>query len=658
MMPFDPVLKKSDASTDLVNSTAGDDFCAECRTEKFVDDISKCLCKRLECKNSIEFGDLTLSIIPGKKSSEGNFHNSLVRMCLALEAFAAVWALPHVWQQLGINDLKFRKKEDNLNIKAYKDWGIFSKIMSLSLLTSLVLVLATMFALVPFIRGLIMKDKQATVSNLVQEATSMAASYQKQVEAGTLTKEDAQKQAAERIAAMRYNEKDYIWINDLTPRMVMHPIKPEMNGKDLSDSKDPNGKLLFMEMVKVCKEKGNGFVEYVWEKQGSSSPMPKISYVELYQPWGWIIGTGIYIDDIDAQMLKIMFGIGVALCILLALTTVSALFIARSITVPTLVLAGQTKQVARGELNVQVSCSSNDEIGQLARSFKTMTESLRSIIGQVADTSTQVAAAANQLNATARQIATGAEQVVSQATTVATSGEEMSATSGDIAQNCQMAAEGAKLASQSAQKGAAVVDTTIAVMSQIAEKVQESAKTVERLGIRSEQIGAIIGTIEDIADQTNLLALNAAIEAARAGEQGRGFAVVADEVRALAERTTRATKEIGEMIKAIQSETKGAVAAMEQGVNQVEAGTIEASKSGEALRDILDQINNVAMQVNQIATAAEEQTATTSEISSNMLQITEVVQRTSHGAQESATAAAQLSGNAEELQRLVRQFKL
>ena len=234
----------------------------------------------------------------------------------------------------------------------------------------------------------------------------------------------------------------------------------------------------------------------------------------------------------------------------------------------------------------------------------------------------------------------------------------MSATSGDIAQNCQMAADGAKRASQSAQNGTVVVDATIAVMGQIADKVQESAKTVERLGIRSEQIGAIIGTIEDIADQTNLLALNAAIEAARAGEQGRGFAVVADEVRALAERTTRATREIGEMIKAIQSETKGAVAAMEQGVQQVESGTIEASKSGAALREILEQINDVAMQVNQIATAAEEQTATTSEISSNMQQITEVVRRTSNGAHESAAAAAQLSGNAEELHRLVRQFKL
>jgi methyl-accepting chemotaxis protein len=202
------------------------------------------------------------------------------------------------------------------------------------------------------------------------------------------------------------------------------------------------------------------------------------------------------------------------------------------------------------------------------------------------------------------------------------------------------------------------VDKTVAVMGQIAVNVQASAKTVESLGARSDQIGAIIGTIEDIADQTNLLALNAAIEAARAGEQGRGFAVVADEVRALAERTTRATKEIGEMISSIQKETKGAVAAMGLGVRQVEAGTAEAARSGEALREILEQVNDVVMQVNQIATAAEEQTATTSEISTNMLQITEVVQQTSRGANESAQAAAQLSGNAEELQQLVRKFKL
>jgi methyl-accepting chemotaxis protein len=343
-------------------------------------------------------------------------------------------------------------------------------------------------------------------------------------------------------------------------------------------------------------------------------------------------------------------------CLVVAISL--GLLIASAISAPMRKLAEEVDKVADGDLRVQLTQQGCDEIGQLTGAFSKMVDGIRTIIGQISSTSTQVAAASSQLNSTAERIATGAEEVAAQAGTVATAGEEMSATSGDIAQNCQMAAEGAQRASQSASNGAGVVERTVAVMGQIAEKVQESARTVESLGARSDQIGAIIGTIEDIADQTNLLALNAAIEAARAGEQGRGFAVVADEVRALAERTTRATKEIGEMIKAIQRETRGAVAAMEQGVQQVETGTVEAAKSGDALRDILEQVNDVAMQVNQIATAAEEQTATTSEISNNMQQITQVVQDTVNGAHQSATAASQLHGNAEELQRLVRQFKL
>jgi methyl-accepting chemotaxis protein len=342
------------------------------------------------------------------------------------------------------------------------------------------------------------------------------------------------------------------------------------------------------------------------------------------------------------------------------LTLLLSVVVARSIAKPLKEIQVMVRDMAQGEgdLTKRINYQSKDELGDICRTFNLFVEKLHGIIGRVAETTSQVATAAVQVHGTSEQMATGAEQVAAQAGTVATAGEEMAATSSDIAANCQLAAEGSKRANRSVQAGATVVERTIAVMGRIAERVRTTADAVGSLGARSDQIGAIVGTIEDIADQTNLLALNAAIEAARAGEQGRGFAVVADEVRALAERTTKATREIGEMIKTIQSETKGAVSAMVEGVNEVEIGTGEAAKSGEALREILDQINAVSMQVNQIATAAEEQTATTSEISGNMQQITEVVQFTSRGAQESATAAQRLSGLAEELQRIVGQFKL
>jgi methyl-accepting chemotaxis protein len=342
----------------------------------------------------------------------------------------------------------------------------------------------------------------------------------------------------------------------------------------------------------------------------------------------------------------------------LAIAVIVMLWIVRSITRPLNAAVETANRIADKDLTVRVEADDATETGQLMAAMANMIRNLKDIISQTTSISGNIASASTQLRTTSEQIASGAEDVAQQIQSVATASEEMAVTSGNIAQNCLMAAEGAQHASQSAQNGVEVVERTTRVMGQIAEKVRESAKTVEGLGARSDQIGAIIGTIEDIADQTNLLALNAAIEAARAGEQGRGFAVVADEVRALAERTTRATREIGEMIKAIQNETKGAVSAMEQGVRQVETGTMEAAKSGDALQDILQQINDVEMQVNQIATAAEEQTATTGEISGNMQPITTIVQKTSCGAHESAAAAAQLSKNAEELQRLVQQFKL
>lgn len=341
-----------------------------------------------------------------------------------------------------------------------------------------------------------------------------------------------------------------------------------------------------------------------------------------------------------------------------ALALVLGALITRAITVPVNKLVEQAQQVAAGNLLVDITHRSGDEIGTLSEAFRKMAHNLRDTLSKVTENAQQVAAASAQLHATSEQTATGAEEVSCQANTVATAGEEMAATSIDIARNCQAAAESANVATKATQDGFAVVKNTISGIYERGEHTKENAKIVASLGDRSEQIGNIVGTIEDIADQTNLLALNAAIEAARAGEMGRGFAVVADEVRALAERTTKATKEIGEMIRTIQQETRGAINSMEEGVRVTEQGAKEAGQLEIALNDILCRVNDVTMQISLIATAAEEQTATTGEISSNMLQITDVIQQTARGAEESAEAAGQLAQLADGLQLLVQRFKV
>jgi len=360
----------------------------------------------------------------------------------------------------------------------------------------------------------------------------------------------------------------------------------------------------------------------------------------------------------QGQFRHALIEIVVAMVVALGVGVLLYVIIGRSLRRSTETLTEVSAAIARGDLTARARGLSNDELGEIGRLFNETADSFAAVIAGIRGNAEQVATAANQVHSTAEQMATGVEEVAAQTGTVATAGEEMAATAAEIAQNCQMAAEAARRAAESATGGSAVVQKTVEGMARIADRVRSSAKTVESLGSRSEQIGEIIGTIQDIADQTNLLALNAAIEAARAGEQGRGFAVVADEVRALAERTTKATREIGEMIKAIQQETRGAVAAMEEGVHEVEAGTTDAQQSGMALQEILNQINEVAMQVSQIATAAEQQTATTGEISGNVQQVSEVVQETAKGIQESAQAASRVAELAEELNGLVGRFRV
>jgi methyl-accepting chemotaxis protein len=334
------------------------------------------------------------------------------------------------------------------------------------------------------------------------------------------------------------------------------------------------------------------------------------------------------------------------------------LFLIRSIAKSLNTITESVKQVAEGNLTQRVALGTQDELAQLGDWFNQSIDSLHGIISQTAQTAEQVASAATQVSSTSEEIAAGSEQTATQANTVAAATEEMSTTVTQIAQNCVEAAREAGAATQATNQGRQVVQQTINGMNQITARVQESAKTIQGLNQNAEKIGEVVNVINDIADQTNLLALNAAIEAARAGEQGRGFAVVADEVRKLAESTAQSTKEIAAMVKAIQTETQNAVTSMTRGVEGVQSGTHLATQAGAALDTITQQIAKVTDMIRQVATAAEQQTSTTAEITSNIQQIASVTRQSTTGAQQSAQAANTLAELSTHLQQLIGQFKL
>jgi methyl-accepting chemotaxis protein len=492
-------------------------------------------------------------------------------------------------------------------------------------------------------------QKQTEVRHAVESTHTVVEHFVKKASTGAMSREEAMKLAKEAIQNSRYDENNYFWINDLTPRMVMHPIKPELNGQDLSDDADPNGKRLFVEMVGVVRSAGSGFVDYEWAKPGFAKPVPKTSYVKLIPEWGWIIGSGLYLDDVEAELAKVR---NIALLATL-LVIAGAMFLiytaAKSISAPLEQTVEMLKEIGAGNLDRRIDLQRRDEVGVMAgelnrfadnmqneiiTAFNKLAEgdftfkasgvireplakanaALTELMAQVQIVVDNVSVGSQTVSVSSAQMSQGATEQAAAAEEAASSIEQMTA---NIRQNADNAIQTEKIAIQAAKDagaGGKSVAETIVAMKQIADKIR---------------------IIDEIARQTNLLALNAAIEAARAGEHGKGFAVVAAEVRKLAERSQQAAGEINEL-------SSNSVAVAEQ--------------AGQMLSAMVPSIQRTAELVQEIAAASREQDAGVEQISKSIQQLDTVIQQNASASEEMASTAEELSGQAGQLADMIAMF--
>jgi methyl-accepting chemotaxis protein len=500
------------------------------------------------------------------------------------------------------------------------------------------------------LRTSILDEKKTKTRHVVETAYGILQQYHALAAGGKMTTEEAKQMAMKAIGGLRYEEKEYFWINDMHPTMIMHPFKPEMDGQDLSDYKDPNGKHLFVEMVKTVENEKAGFVDYYWPKPGAKDPVPKISYVKGFEPWGWILGSGIYVDDVNSLVTSLFWkkAKGSAAVVILIAGAIMAMSwtIGRTITIPIAKTAGQLDLIAKGDFSSikisQHAQARGDEWGVIARSMHALNTNMKEMLGNISEGAHTVSTSATELSAISQEMSSRADQTSSKSNGVAAAAEEMSSNMRSVAAAMEQATSNIHTVATSTEQMTSTI-SEIAMNSEKARSITTEAvshsksitEKVNELGRAARDIGKVTEAISVISAQTNLLALNATIEAARAGAAGKGFAVVANEIKELARQTASATEDIKNRIEGIQSSTGATVTEIE------------------SISKVIQEVTEI---VSTIAVAIEEQSAVTRGIANNVTQASQGIQEVNENVSQTSTVADAIARDVAEVNQASREI--
>lgn len=531
------------------------------------------------------------------------------------------------------------------------------KLLLLTVLTSISLI-AVILVSIQTLKFNLLEDRHLQTQHLTEVATDTVRYFYSQFEQGHFTEKEAKQHALSALSSMHYNKEEYFWVNSINYIMLSHP-KKTLVGQNIENISDPNGVYVFVEMMRVINAQGQGGVDYQWYKKGVEKPVDKASYVKLFQPWGWVIGTGIYLDDVDeifwqnAETLLLTAGL------FLLLATWLSHQISANIYKPLHKMRELMVKVnSNNDLTIELKAQGSDELGDIARAFNKMITDFRHVLINISNSSGSLAAQAEELSAVTEQINQGMKIQSDNVKVADIAANEMVVAIKEVAENTHTTLEATHAATAETNDCVSILNENIASVNDLSSRVEHSASQIMELKNASKNIGEIVSTIQAIAEQTNLLALNAAIEAARAGEQGRGFAVVADEVRTLASRTQDSTGNITSVIELLQQGIEEAVHNMAQCQKQAQSSVALAQQAGGLVSNMQKAMLEVTDLNNVISTATEEQHATTEQVKEIINQINDMTEQTTDSAAHTAQASENLAIFATELNELVASFKV